>query len=81
MVITVMMITLFCSTSLLSREMCLCFVMQAALPVLAKYGLLAHGEVQLPVEDASLLENGIDNLPLETRRKYSTYLLSRPPSW
>ncbi|CAM6107609.1 unnamed protein product [Calypogeia fissa] len=49
---------------------------KAALPVLAKYGrpILVHGEVELPLDD------GIDDLTLDARREYSTYLRTRPPS-
>ena len=49
--------------------------LQAALPVLAKYKrpLLVHAEVPQPFE--------VVDLNLEERRKYLTYLKTRPSSW
>lgn len=48
---------------------------KAALPILAKYRrpLLVHAEVPQPSEDI--------DFNLEERRKYLTYLNTRPPSW
>ncbi|KAL2612262.1 hypothetical protein R1flu_023954 [Riccia fluitans] len=56
---------------------------QAALPVLAKYGrpILVHAEVVQPVEDTPLLRNGVGGLSDDAKRLHSTYLSTRPPSW
>ncbi|KAG6546657.1 hypothetical protein Mapa_011846 [Marchantia paleacea] len=56
---------------------------QAALPVLAKYGrpILVHAEVVQPLEDIPLLADGVEGLSKDARRLYSTYLSTRPPSW
>lgn len=56
--------------------------LKAALPILAKYKrpLLVHAEIPQPPDDTKLAED-LELLSSEQRRKYSTYLNTRPPSW
>eukprot|EP00249_Psilotum_nudum_P002703 c15825_g1_i1 orf=317-1837(+) len=55
---------------------------RAALPVLAKYRrpLLVHSEISQTVEDYKS-QDSLEVLSIDERRKYSTYLKTRPPSW
>ncbi|KAL3683365.1 hypothetical protein R1sor_001387 [Riccia sorocarpa] len=72
-----------CPTGLNDFPMTTASDIQAALPLLAKYGrpMLVHAEVVQPLEDTPLLSNGVESLSSDARRLHSTYLSTRPPSW